>query len=115
MSTATARRLHRAIAVARLPGRWPARLLRFEPQLVTVLGVCIASVQVALLYRADRVPEMLDASQLARREYERKRGIGERDFLLRLLRLTLSALLNGFLFGLFWRTWPRRQQPGVQG
>ncbi|MEA5414452.1 hypothetical protein [Synechococcus sp. BA-132 BA5] len=59
MSAAPARRLHRAIAVARRPGRWPVRLLRFEPQLVTVLGVCIASVQVALLYRADRVPEMV--------------------------------------------------------
>ncbi len=59
MTTAPARRLHRAIAVVRQPRRWPVRLLRYEPSLVPVLGACIATVQVGLLVRADRVPEMV--------------------------------------------------------
>jgi exosortase len=35
------------------------RLLRYEPFLVPVLGVSLASAQVTLLYRADRIPEMV--------------------------------------------------------
>lgn len=51
--------------------------------------------------------QMLYASQRARRDHESKLRHGELDFVLRTLRLTLSALLYGLLFVLFWRSWPR--------
>lgn len=62
MTIAPGRRLSRLRTILRSPGRWPVRLARREPWLVPLIGAGIASAQVGLLFRAERIAEMVVAT-----------------------------------------------------